>query len=59
MSPRMGRPIKGKEPKNVSLQLRITKKTADELKECSEILKISRTEVIEKAVENIFNQLKK
>jgi hypothetical protein len=59
MSPRTGRPIKGEEPKNISLQLRISKKTADELKECAEILKVSRTEVIEKAVENIFKKLKK
>ena len=59
MSPRTGRPVKGEEPKNISLQLRISKKTADELKECAEILKISRTEVIEKAVENVFKELKK
>ena len=59
MSPRTGRPIKGEEPKNISLQLRISKKTADELKECAEILKVSRTEVIEKAVDNIFKKLKK
>ena len=59
MSPRTGRPIKGEEPKNISLQLRISKKTADELKECAEILKVSRTEVIENAVDNIFKKLKK
>ena len=53
MSPRTGRPPKGENSKNVSLQLRITEKTARELKECSEILEISRTEVIEKVIEKI------
>lgn len=48
MSPRTGRPPKNETSKNVSLQLRITEKTANELKECSELLEISRTEVIEK-----------
>jgi hypothetical protein len=53
VSPRTGRPPKGENSKNVSLQLRITEKTARELKECSEILEISRTEVIEKGIEKI------
>lgn len=51
MSPRTGRPPKNETSKNISLQLRITEKTANELKECSELLGISRTEVIEKSVE--------
>lgn len=45
--------------KNVSLQLRITEKTAEELKECSEILGISRTEVIEKSVEEFHRKVEK
>ena len=56
MSPRTGRPPKGENSKNVSLQLRITEKTARELKECSEILNISRTEVIEKGIEKIHSE---
>ena len=44
----MGRPIKGKEPKTESLQLRITKTTAEQLQECAERLEVSRTEVVEK-----------
>ena len=39
---KMGRPIKGKEPKTESLQLRITKTTAEQLRECAERLEISR-----------------
>lgn len=57
MSPRTGRPLKGDTPKNISLQLRISDKTNNELKQCSETLKISRTEVIEKGVELIYNQV--
>ncbi len=56
MSPRTGRPLKGEARKNTSLQLRISEKTAIELKECSELLGISRTEVIEKGVELIHRQ---
>lgn len=59
MSPRTGRPPKGEKSKNVSLQLRITEKTAKELKECSEILDISRTEVIEKGIEKIHSEVVK
>lgn len=59
MSPRTGRPPKMGKSKNVSLQLRITQDTADKLKECSEILKISRTEVIENGVDLIHKNIKK
>lgn len=57
MSPRTGRPPKGESSKNVKLQLRITEKTANELKECAELMGISRTEVIEKGVELIHNEV--
>lgn len=59
MSSRIGRPPKGEKSKNVSLQLRITEKTAKELMECSEILDISRTEVIEKGIEKIHSEVVK
>lgn len=56
MTPRIGRPPKNGIVKNVHLQFRITEKTADELKKCAEILSISRTEVIEKGVEQIYKK---
>lgn len=59
MSPRTGRPPKGEKSKNVSLQLRITEKTAAELKECAQILGISRTEVIEKGIKKIHSEVAK
>lgn len=57
MTPRTGRPPKNGVTKNVHLQLRITEKTANELKECSEKLGISRTEVIEKSVEKFHKKV--
>lgn len=59
MSPRTGRPTKQEEPKTVSLQLRITEKTAEKLKRCAEVMKISRTEVIERGIDLVANGLKK
>lgn len=56
MSPRTGRPPKNETSKNISLQLRITEKTATELKECAEMLGISRTEVIEKSVKEFHEK---
>lgn len=56
MSPRTGRPPKNETSKNVSLQLRITEKTASELRECAETLGISRTEVIEQSVQEFHEK---
>lgn len=56
MPPKMGRPPKNETSKNISLQLRITEKTATELKECAETLGVSRTEVIEKSVEEFHKK---
>lgn len=59
MSPRTGRPPKNEKSKNVSLQLRLTEQTAQELKECAELLGISRTEVIEKSVDEFHKKVVK
>lgn len=59
MSPRTGRPIKGAQKKDVSLQLRITKDTDLKLKECAEILGLSRTEVIEIGIDNLYESVQK
>lgn len=59
MSPKMGRPPKNGTPKNVGLQLRITEKTDRQLRECADLLNISRTEVIERSVEEFFDKVVK
>lgn len=58
MTPRTGRPPK-EIKKNVSLGLRITEETAEKLQKCSEHLKISRTEVIEKGIDLVEKTIKK
>ena len=57
--PKIGRPLKGQTPKNISLQLRINEKTAYQLKQCANSLHITRTEVIEKGVEIVYNEVVK
>lgn len=59
MSPRTGRPPKQGKPKEVSLQMRITKETADKLQKCANELSISRTEVIEKGIDLVDEQIKR
>lgn len=59
MSPRIGRPPKNEKSKNVSLQLRITQTTAEKLKECADTLNVSITEVIEKGIDFIYEQVTK
>lgn len=59
MSPKTGRPPKLGKSKTVNLQLRITPETADKLQRCSDNLNISRTEVIEKGIDLIYEQAQK
>ena len=56
---KMGRPPKLGKSKTVSLQLRIAQETADKLQECSDKLKVSRTEVIENGIDLIHKEIKK
>ena len=58
MSPRTGRPPKDV-TKNVSLGLRISEETAKRLQWCAEKLNISRTEVIERGIEKVAEEIKK
>lgn len=59
MSPRTGRPPKQGERKSVSLQLRITEKTSQKLSQCADALQITRTEVIEKGIDMVAEQIGK
>lgn len=51
MSPKTGRPPKTEGKKSLRLEIRISEETAEQLKECSERLKISRAEVIERGID--------
>lgn len=64
MTPKMGRPPV-ENPKNVSLGIRIKAETADKLQKCASILsrrenrKVSRTEVIEKGIDMVAEEVMK
>ena len=58
MSPRTGRPPK-EITKSVSIGLRITKETADKLQRCADELQISRTEVIERGIDKVAEDIEK
>lgn len=55
MSPRIGRPTDN--PKNISLQLRISTDTDKDLKFCAEQLGVTRTKVIEEGVKRIRSEI--
>lgn len=57
MSPRTGRPIKGTQKKDISLQLRISKDTDAKLRECADSMGISRTEVIELGIDRLYEDV--
>ena len=56
MSPKMGQKIKDN-PKNVRLDLRLTKQEAEDLQYCAEKLNTSRTDVINKGVRKVKMKL--
>ena len=58
MSPRIGRP-KTQKPRNVNLNIRNTKKEAEEIQECAERLGITRTDAIMKGIHMVKETLNK
>lgn len=57
MPSRMGRPIKGESRRDQSLQIRMSKPELNLLDECSQKLRISRTDVINKGISLIKESL--
>lgn len=55
--PRTGRPIKGKEKKDKTLQLRLSESTMNKLAYCAGIKNVSRTEIVEQGINIIFESL--
>lgn len=55
MSQKLGRPTTN--PKNISLQLRISADTDADLKFCAEKLGVSRTKVIEEGVKRLRSEI--
>lgn len=58
MSPKMGQKIKDN-PKNVRLDLRLTKAQAEDLQYCADKLETSRTDVINRGVQKIKEEIDK
>lgn len=58
MPPRTGRPPVDN-PKSVKMNIRISEKTAKDLRECAEALNVSRVNVIEKGIQLVRAELKK
>lgn len=56
MSPKLGQKLT-ENPKNVNLNLRLTKQEADDIQYCAEKLKTSRTDVINRGVRKIKEEI--
>ncbi len=59
MSPRTGRPIAGNEPKNRQIALRATETTVKRFQECSDITGETKTDLLEKMVNELHGKLTK
>lgn len=58
MSPRTGRPPK-ENPKNKTINIRLTEECANDLQYCADKLNTSRTVVIEKGIQKVKSELDK
>lgn len=59
MSPRTGRPIKDGQRKEERITFRATDKDSEKIEFCCRETGLSKSEVIRKGVDNLFEQLKK
>lgn len=58
MAQKLGRPLKDN-TKNVNIGFRLSQETANKLRECSELMNTSRTAIIEKGIELVYQSIKK
>ena len=58
MSPRTGRPPK-ENPRNVNLNIRITREESERIKKCADDLETTRTDAIRKGIEMVENEIRK
>lgn len=58
MSPRTGRPPK-ENPRKINLNIRLTEQEAQDIQECADELKVSRTDAIMKGIQLVKAELKK
>ncbi|MBQ9305835.1 hypothetical protein [Butyrivibrio sp.] len=56
MSPRTGRPPK-ENPRNINLNIRITKEESERIKNCAEKLDLTRTDTIMKGISMVEKEI--
>lgn len=59
LSPKMGRPIVGEEPKNKQIALRATETTVKKFSECAAITGKTKTDLLEEMVNKLHDRLTK
>ncbi len=59
MSPKMGRPIIGDEPKNKQIAMRVSQKTVERFQICSELLGKTKVNMFEDMVNELYERLTK
>lgn len=59
MSPKMGRPIVGDEPKNKQIAMRVSQKTVEKFQKCSELLGKTKVKMFEDMVNELYDRLTK
>ena len=59
MAPKTGRPVKGTSKRDKSLQLRMSAQELELLDECAKQLNVSRTDVVNKGVRLVKDNLDK
>ena len=59
MSPKMGRPIMGDEPKNKQIAMRVAQSTADKFQKCSELSGKPKVTLFEDMVNALYEKLTK
>ena len=58
MSPRTGRPPK-ENPRNINLNIRLTKDESERIKKCADKLELTRTDTIMKGIAMVEEQIEK
>ena len=59
MSPKMGRPIMGEEPKNKQIAMRVAQSTVDKFQKCSELSGKPKVTLFEDMVNALYEKLTK
>ncbi len=59
MSPKMGRPIMGEEPKNKQIAMRVAQSTVDKFQKCSDISGKPKVTLFEDMVNALYEKLTK